>query len=242
MVRRNNLRDSLDVRQARQVRKLAKMKPLESSGINQGLVKFFGGYLVGEAGAKQEWHGDALFDGNVHITYALEVEGNTVIGGTVSITESLTVSAETILQGLTTLLNDMVVAAGGKIVIDGPIPFTLQNGAILFSNGTEITGDGDRIAMRAAGSAVTVGPSAAAIRAGDVTFTLDTERATLTGKLRVDGEAQFIERVVHQGPVEFQDSATFSGEVAFDNLPLAPAGSTSNAWVRPSDGALHQIV
>ncbi|QJU54328.1 hypothetical protein SCB71_14375 [Herbiconiux sp. KACC 21604] len=218
MVRRNNLRDSLDVRQARQVRKLAKMKPLESSGINQGLVKFFGGYLVGEAGAKQEWHGDALFDGNVHITYSLEVEGNTVIGGTVSIIDDLTVSAETVLQGLTTLLNDMVVAAGGRIIIDGPVPFTLENGAILFANGTEITGGTYGLRLAAANANVTVGPGAVTLLVGSTSFSI-----TGTG-------------TVVRGATDFQDDVLINERLYSNGLSVAPvAGVPSGVlWQDPA--------
>jgi NDP-sugar pyrophosphorylase family protein len=216
MVKTNNLRDTVAVRNQKKLAKLAKQAPLESSAVNNGRTRFIGGQLVGEAGAQQIWHGDAFFDGDVRITFSLTVGGsttiggNTIIGGSVQIVDNLDVSAQTMLRGLTTLMNDLNVLSGGKIVIDGPVPFTLQNGAILFANGTEISGGAFGIRMAGPGSTITAGSSIAGIAAAGNYVTVDSDGVRTGGHLRAEGSFQVVEETILQGPVTFQDAVAYA--------------------------------
>lgn len=100
---------------------------LENSSITNGRLRFVGGLLRLDSGARLEVVGTASIEGPLAIKGTLTVtgtasiegpltiKGTTVVEGDLSVTKTLDVTATTKLQGVVTLLKDLILQAPGKI-------------------------------------------------------------------------------------------------------------------------------
>jgi hypothetical protein len=190
---------------------LERNAPTRNSSVTEGLFQFYGGKLLGMAGAVFEWIGS--FD----LTGPFRSKGSSTFEGPVSITGTLDVSAETTLRALVTLLNDLQVRGGaGKITLEGGISMVLENGTATFANGAQLRGSsGGATLDGGAGARMQISLGNAALISGDNSVSVEGTGTTI------------------QGPSVLVGDAVFRDDLYAPNLPTAPiAGVPSGALVQ----------
>lgn len=187
--------------------------------VTEGLFRFYGGKLMGLAGAVLEWigtilftglfkaTGSSIFEGPVSITGAtgtLDVAADAAFGGDVQITETLDVTATTRLRAATTVEDDLTITGGGKViagvlVIDG-------------TSGGRIASSADLLLVANFGHFV----KATAFQAESI---LVNNNATVLGGMTVVENVELI------------------GNLDVPNLPTT--ANAPNVWFDPATGRLH---
>ncbi|WP_440708829.1 hypothetical protein [Herbiconiux sp. YIM B11900] len=225
------------------VKALERNAPTRNSSVTQGLFQFYGGKLLGMAGAVLEWIGTILFTGSVTTSGPFSNTGPFTNSGPFSNSGKFTNSGEleqngptrlvggVDIVGLTRLLNNLLVAPGGSITVeDGPI-VVRGGGKIEVGNLTLTPGGGFGGQIDVGGVGVLYLNAVNVVSAGD-----------FTGKnIYASGDINSIGDVTAFGDLIANDDVVVGGQIVNEGIQ-SKSGVAANVYYDPADSKFKVVI
>lgn len=186
-MRRDNLNSPAIPEVFARLEALESAKPLESSSVSGGRLRFIGGLLRVDSGGRVEIVGTLEIEGTTTVSGTFNVDGpwsitgDGTITGDVAVTGMFKVNGPWEINGDGVLTGDLTVAGGGKVVVSGgSSPATLENGKMSFGTGGAVEADtGVGGVKMTAGDAVVNAGTTASIRKGSSSIIVGPTAVTI---------------------------------------------------------------
>lgn len=251
----DDLNDDPDRSRMKRLEDLERTASLGNSSVSQGQTQFIGllsllvsgsakitGELIidGDGGkltiiGDVDGHGEFHWDGPAEFTNAeraLTVTGPSAFSDptmAIDATGPVKLDGTTEITKKATLKADLEVTDDGKIIVNGPIPLVLQDGALTVGGGV-LTGAGAGISLNTGNAGIETFLGLVRMFAGGETATMGVDGS-------FDASGDFYAR----GKTTLYDLLSVRDGIQAEFLPTK-VGVSPNLWIDPADGKIYRII